>query len=97
MILTPYAQPQRPRDRAAMQRLQDAYALAKSQRFTTTLHPWPRAVLVELGRLYVRAWGVVPIPGRMLATWCLPEARAILREFGSYAAYYAALEEEDTR
>jgi hypothetical protein len=86
----------RPPDRAAVQALQDAYASAQVEGYTVKLHPWPPATLTLLGRLYIKAWGDVPTPNRLQARWCMPEAKAVLRAFGSYAAYYAAIEKDDT-
>lgn len=80
-------------DRAAVQALHEAYSAAKAEGYSSIRHPWPVPVLVALGRLYVRAWGDVPTPARLQARWCMPEAKAVLHAFGSYAAYYAALKE----
>jgi hypothetical protein len=49
---------------------------------------------VTLGRLYVRAWGEVPTPARLQSRWCMPERKTIVQTFGSYAAYYHAIQEE---
>ena len=95
MLTQRYALPPayRPPDRDAMQVLQDAYSAAKAEGYTNVKHPWPVPLLVALGRLYVRAWGDVPTPSRLQARWCMPDKQAVLKAFGSYAAYYAALEE----
>lgn len=80
-------------DPVAMRALQARYAvLAGPGRGHGGKRAWTVAHAVQLGRLYVAAWGHVPRTTHMDASWCLPGTGAILGLFGSYASFYAALE-----
>jgi hypothetical protein len=93
---TTYARPygrlrvRRPRP-AAMQALQELYAAYRADGFGMRGHPWTREAATELGRLYVAAWGKLPIPSVLRCYHCLPEGKTILHLFGSYGAYHTAL------
>ena len=81
--------PQVPDDPHALAALHGTYqALHGEGRW----HRWTREETVILGRLYVQAWGGVPTPWRMQQAYCLPDAGVIRRAWGTYAAYYAALD-----
>jgi hypothetical protein len=80
-------------DRTAVQALQDAYARMTSGRLHHGRRAWTAEEMRELGTLYVSAWRTIPAPSRLKAQWCMPDAASVVRTFGSYTAFYAALEE----
>jgi hypothetical protein len=49
--------------------------------------------MLTLGRLYIAAWRVLPTPSRLKAQWSMPDRASVVRMFGSYHAYYRAIEE----
>jgi len=77
---------------AALEALHGAYATAKARGLGVSRHPWTREATLELGRLFVAAWGTRPTPSQMEKHYGLPPRASILRLWGSYAAYYAAIE-----
>jgi hypothetical protein len=91
----PYGKLQRSRPRpAAMQALQELYAAYRAEGMGLRGHPWTCEAATELGRLYVAAWGRLPIPSALRCYRCLPESKVILHLFGTLAAYYVALSPE---
>lgn len=68
--------------------LHEAYASVMPR---SAARPWTRAQAINLGTLYARAWGDVPNTSHMGKSYCLPSQAAILKLFGSYAAYWAAI------
>jgi hypothetical protein len=82
----------RPVNAGACNELQDTYELYRKQSRWHRGSPWTKQQALTLGRLYVKAWGVRPLPSRLRPQWCLPSAKTILGLFGSYQAYYKELE-----
>ena len=83
--------PARPVDPDAWQRLQEAYAACKASGEGRAWHPWTPESCVLLGRRYVLAWGQPPSFTRLRPEYALPPWCAIQREWGTLAAYHAAL------
>jgi hypothetical protein len=84
---------ERPRNAGALNQLQDTYGFYVDQGRGHRGRPWTKAQALLLGHLYLHAWGCRPLPSRMRPAWCLPSAKTILGLFGSYGAYYEALDE----
>ena len=82
--------PDRPVNIEAWQRLNDAYVACKKREGKPS-HPWTVDGALMLGKLYVEAWGQLPTPTRMRATYAMPQQEVILRLFGSYEAFHAAI------
>lgn len=75
-------------DRAAMETLQRAYAALPMR---SPKMPWTASQAVTLGVLFMEAWHFLPTPGRLHATYCLPDIRTICRLFGSLAGFHTAI------
>ena len=75
--------------------LQDAYA--SLGRNPENHISWTKESAVEVGRLYVKTWGELPQVRRLRQRYCLPEASTILQIFGSFLAYWQAIEEDMLR
>lgn len=82
--------PTRPVNGAALSELHALYDVLKRHEGRPQ-YPWTAPSALALGRLYMQAWGQVPTPARMLATWSLPQYDTIIRLFGSCEAYQAQL------
>jgi hypothetical protein len=54
-------------------------------------HPWTTAQALQLGELYVRAWGSLPRAGHLSRDYCLPSDQTIKTLFGSVQAFHAAI------
>jgi hypothetical protein len=76
-----------------MQALQALFMTQKQIEGTTRV-PWTRATALQLGRLYMQAWGVPPHAARCAGEYCLPPLGAIRRLFGTLTQYHLALQTE---
>ena len=79
---------QKPVNQECMQALHEYYTRIPRH---SMHYPWTRDECITLGKLYVKAWGIMPIPNRMRKEYCLPSMATIQSLFGSYEAYYAAI------
>lgn len=83
-------QPQRPVNPHAWTALRETYDALRGDGGKKGC-PWTRDETFQVGRLYLQAWGVVPIPYRLQRAYYLPNAATILRLWGSLGAYFTAL------
>ncbi len=86
--------PERPRDRQAMAVLQEVYCQINPKRSYGGVSIFTKENMVQLGKLYYNAWGVMPTSNRCQRIYSAPDYKTVISVFGSIPAYHDAIQKE---